>query len=119
MLNSLHQVTGRFEFLLPNRSSPRRHAAHSIFVKAFYALGYKGKLTPHGIRVTGRTILGEQGHPRDVLERQLAHTDVKHVRAYDQGDRLETRRDVMQGWANYLDGMCSQGEIANIQSAAK
>jgi integrase len=66
-------------------------------------MGYSGKFSPHGIRVTGRTILGEQGHPRDVLERQLAHRDAKHVRAYDQGDRLEARSVIMQQWADYLD----------------
>ena len=113
-LVSLHKITGRFDHILPNRSTPRRHAAHSIFIKAFYALGYEGKLTPHGIRVTGRTILGEQGHPKDVLERQLAHIDAKHVRAYDQGDRLETRRVVMQGWADYLDGVCSDASVTSI-----
>lgn len=104
-LKSLHKVSGRFDYILPNRNSPRKHAAHSIFIKAFYALGYEGKLTPHGVRVTGRTILGEQGHPKDILERQLAHVDAKHVRAYDQGDRLETRRVIMQGWADYIDGL--------------
>ena len=87
-------------------------------MKAFYSLGYKDKLTPHGVRVTGRTILGEQGHPRDVLERQLAHADVKHVRAYDQGDRLEARREVMQSWANYLDGLCADAKVINIRQKA-
>jgi integrase len=118
-LVSLHKITGRFDHILPNRSTPRRHAAHSIFIKAFYALGYEGKLTPHGIRVTGRTILGEQGHPKDVLERQLAHIDAKHVRAYDQGDRLETRRVVMQGWADYLDGVCSDASVTSIRPQAQ
>jgi integrase len=119
MLEGLHKVTGHFVHLLPNRSDPKKHAAHSIFLKAFHALGYEGKFTPHGVRVTGRTILGEQGHPRDALERQLAHIDAKHVRAYDQGDRLETRREIMQGWADYLDGLCSKTNIANIRERAR
>ena len=79
-------------------------------------MGYKGKFTPHAVRVTGRTILGEQGHPKDALERQLAHIDAKHIRAYDQGDRLETRREIMQGWADYLDGLCSNANVTNIRS---
>jgi len=110
-LNLLREITGKFDYLLPNRSNPRKHAAHSIFVKAFYGLGYEGKLTPHAIRVTGRTILGEQGHPKDVLERQLAHIDAKHIRAYDQGDRLEARREVMQGWADYLDAVVAGNNV--------
>ena len=115
VLRGLQALTGRFEHVFPNRNRPRDHVTPSIFVKAFEAMGYKGKFTPHGVRVTGRTILGEQGHPKDVLERQLAHIDAKHIRAYDQGDRLEARRHVMQGWADYLDGLCSDAKVTNIR----
>jgi integrase len=95
--------------LLPNRKNPRRPASPGILNKAFVSMGYEGKFSAHAVRVTGRTILGEQGHPRDVLERQLAHREKKEVRAYDQGDRLEARRVVMQGWADYLDGLRKGG----------
>jgi len=111
MLEVLYGITGSFEYLIPNRRDPKKHAAESLFVKAFYSLGYTGKFSPHGIRVTGRTILGEQGHPKDVLEKQLAHQDAKHVRAYDQGDRLEARSVIMQQWADYLD---AQVEGSNV-----
>jgi len=113
-LKVLYALSGRFEYAIPNRNTPRKPAAHSLFVKTFYSLGYKDKLTPHGVRVTGRTILGEQGHPRDALERQLAHIDKKHVRAYDQGDRLETRREIMQGWADYLDGLSAGASVTSV-----
>ena len=89
--------------------------APTLLVKAFNSMGYTGKFSPHGIRVTGRTILGEQGHPRDVLERQLAHQDAKHVRAYDQGDRLEARRVIMQQWADYLDGLCQGSNVVSLK----
>jgi integrase len=118
LLKLMRAVNRASEYLIPNRKNPRKPAAHSIFIKAFYSLGYAGKLTPHGVRVTGRTILGEQGHDRDVLERQLAHRDKKEVRAYDQGDRLEARRTVMQGWADYLDGLCSGANVVKINSKA-
>ena len=111
LLGILRPLTGSSEYLIPNRSDLKRPAAHSLFVKAFYGMGYAGKFSPHGIRVTGRTILGEQGHPRDVLERQLAHIDAKHVRAYDQGDRLEARRVVMQQWADYLDALVDGNKV--------
>ena len=95
VLGRISAVSGQFDHLVPNRNDPKRCASHSLLIKALHSMGYGGKLSPHAIRVTGRTILGEQGHPRDVLERQLAHVDKKHVRAYDQGDRLEARREVM------------------------
>jgi hypothetical protein len=83
-------------------------------------MGNAGKFTPHGIRVTGRTILGEQGHPRDLLERQLAHREKKLVRAYDQGERLEPRRRIMQAWADYLDGLTAGGaDVVNLKAAAR
>jgi integrase len=118
ILKLLRAVNRSSEYLIPNRNNPRKGAAHSLFIKALYSLKYTGKFTPHGIRVTGRTLLGEQGHDRDVLERQLAHRDKKEVRAYDQGDRLEARRKVMQGWANYLDGLCAGANIVNIKVKA-
>jgi integrase len=120
LLRLLRPITGASEYLLPNRAHPKRHASASILIKAFEAMGYANRLSPHGVRVTGRTILGEQGHPKDLLERQLAHQEKKHIRAYDQGDRLEKRRKIMQGWADYLDGLMSGGaEVVNINAAAR
>lgn len=117
MLKIWRALTGSSPYLLPNRKTPKRHASHMVLVKAFNAMGYEGKFSPHGVRVTGRTILGEQGHPRDVLERQIAHREKKEVRAYDQGDRLEARRVLMQGWADYLDGLCAGANVVNINTA--
>lgn len=117
-LKTLRTVTGPSPYILPNRKNPKRHAALTVLAKAFSAMGYDGRFSPHGVRVTGRTILGEQGHPKDVLERQLAHRDKKEVRAYDQGDRLEARRVVMQGWADYLDGLRRGGNVVPLKRPA-
>ena len=114
LLERMRIVSGQFDHLVPNRSDPQRPASLSLLIKAMHSMGYGGKFSPHAIRVTGRTILGEQGHPRDVLERQLAHVDMKHVRAYDQGDRLEARGIIMQQWADYLDGLCSGADVINL-----
>lgn len=119
LLRVLQGISGSFPYLVPNRNDPRRHATHSVLIKAFGSMGYTGKFSPHGIRVTGRTILGEQGHPRDVLERQLAHQDAKHVRAYDQGDRLEARRVVMQQWADYLDGLRAGADVVSLNKSRR
>jgi integrase len=118
LLRLLRSVTGVSEYIVPNRAHPKRHASESILIKAFESMGYADKLSPHGVRVTGRTILGEQGHPRDLLERQLAHREKKVVRAYDQGERLEPRRKIMQGWADYLDGLTAGANVVNMKAAA-
>lgn len=117
LLKLLRSVTGVSPYLVPNRAHPKRSASASILIKAFEAIGFP-EFTPHGVRVTGRTILGEQGHSKDLLEHQLAHREKKVVRAYDQGDRLEARRPLMQGWADYLDGLTSGAQVVNIRSSA-
>lgn len=119
VLKGLQAIDPLTEVVFPNRKSPHKPVSHSVLVKAFYSMGLKDHITPHAIRVTGRTILGEQGHPRDALERQLAHREKKEVRAYDQGDRLETRRAIMQGWADYLDGLIAGASVANMAVATK
>jgi integrase len=119
LLRLLRPVIGVSEYLVPNRSHPKLPASPSILIKAFESMGYAEKFTPHGVRVTGRTILGEQGHPRDLLERQLAHREKKIVRAYDQGDRLEARRPIMQGWADYLDRLIGGAVVVNIKTGTR
>jgi integrase len=117
LLTLLKATTGSSPYIFPNRATPKRHASETALLKAFNSMGYEGKFSPHAVRVTGRTILGEQGHPRDVLERQIAHRERKEVRAYDQGDRLEARRVVMQGWADYLDGLQNGADVIAINRA--
>jgi integrase len=119
LLTSMRLVTPASEFVFPGRTNPRKPSSHTILVKAFYSMGYKDRITPHAIRVTGRTILGEQGHPRELLERQLAHREKKEVRAYDQGDRLEARRPIMQGWADYLNALVAGRPVTNLAEAKK
>lgn len=119
VLKGLQAIDPLTEVVFPNRDTPHRSVSHSVLVKAFYSMGFKDRITPHAIRVTGRTILGEQGHPRDALERQLAHREKKEVRAYDQGDRLETRRDIMQGWADYLDALVAGKKVSTMADARR
>lgn len=69
-------------------------------------LGYTNEqMTPHGFRAMARTILDEVLHVRiDWVEHQLAHT-VKDTngRAYNRTSHLDSRREMMQKWADYLD----------------
>ena len=67
-------------------------------------------MTPHGFRAMARTILDEVlGVRVDWIEHQLAHA-VKDAngRAYNRTSHLESRRQMMQTWADYLDGLKAQ-----------
>ena len=54
------------------------------------------------------TILNEKklqwGFDADIIEAQLAHKEQNSVvEAYDRSTYFEQRRQLMQGWADYLD----------------
>jgi integrase len=61
--------------------------------------------TPHGFRATFRTWAAEKtDSPADVVEAALAHTQGKLTAAYQRGDLLEKRRELMAAWAAYVEG---------------
>ena len=71
-------------------------------------MGYsKEVMTAHGFRAMGRTIMDEVlGERVDLIEHQLAHR-VKdpNGRAYNRTAHLPAQREMMQRWADYLDGL--------------
>ncbi len=78
---------------------------------ALRSMGYaKEVMTGHGFRAMARTVLDEVLNERvDLIEHQLAH-QVKDVngRAYNRTAHLPARREMMQRWADYLDGLKSK-----------
>jgi len=52
--------------------------------------------------------LRENGYPRDLAERALAHAVVNKVEAaYHRTDLLEQRRPMMDKWAEFVTGKTS------------
>lgn len=75
-------------------------------------MGYKDKLTGHGIRATLSTALNELGYPKEWIEAQLSHSDKDQIRAtYNHAQYIEQRRNMMQEWADKLDQMIDQHVI--------
>jgi integrase len=69
-------------------------------------MGYKDKLTGHGIRATISTALNELDYPKQWIEAQLSHSDKDQIRAtYNHAQYIEQRRKMMQEWANKLDNL--------------
>ena len=69
----------------------------------------KTEITGHGFRAMARTILGEVLRiGADFIEHQLAHAAKDpNGRAYKRMAFLAQRREMMQTWADYLDGLKS------------
>lgn len=68
------------------------------------SIGYKGKLTAHGMRSIACTYLNETGENPFIVEACLAHIMGNEVhKAYNKSDYLKLRKSVMQKWGGYVE----------------
>ncbi|MDA0224652.1 MAG: tyrosine-type recombinase/integrase [Proteobacteria bacterium] len=106
------------EHLFPNTRDPRRSASHTFLNKAVVGLGFKG-FSPHGIRSTGSTMLHDMGFRSEIIERQLAHQErSKTARSYNRALYLDERRQMMQSFADFLDGLCAGAKVTAFKRAS-
>lgn len=111
LLEELQALTGHQELLFPSPLRSGRRGVQPIS-DAVPSIALKGlgiapdKHTAHGFRVSASTMLHEQGYSSQVIELCLAHKDTNAVRAiYNRSERLAERRELMQAWADYIDGL--------------
>ena len=62
-------------------------------------------MVPHGWRSTASTLLNEYQWPADAIERQLAHVPGGVRAVYNYAQYLDTRRTMLQWWADFLDAL--------------
>ena len=106
ILRNLYPITGRGAQVFPNRNDATRVISENTVLKIIEGMGYKGKMTGHGFRSLARSLLGEMGHRREVLEAMLSHTIENATEAaYVRTTYLEERRGIMQAWADYLQNI--------------
>ena len=119
LLRELHRASGNRQYLFPNTRNPRTCMTVTTINRALERMGYQGKFSGHGFRSTASTLLNEMGYRPDLIERQLAHAERNKVRAaYNQAQYLEERAGMMQGWADYIDGLKGGNVVAGKFSAA-
>jgi integrase len=96
---------------------PSRPISDMALVAAYRRIGIdtRTEVVPHGWRATARTLLHEKlGYSPEAIELQLAHEVPDTLgRAYNRTQFLETRREMMQRWADYLDRL-KAGEPAQV-----
>ncbi len=92
------------ENIFPGVFSKKGRIHGNSLLEALDLLGYKGAQTGHGFRGLANTILLELGYEEKHIDVQLAHNKRSRVKqAYDHAKYLDQRRDLMQGWADYID----------------
>lgn len=98
-------------YLFCHRSEPRQVISENTFNMLLQRLGFKDRLTGHGIRATLSTALNELGYNKDWIEAQLSHSDKDKIRgAYNHAAYIEQRRRMMQDWADKLDAWEEEGK---------
>lgn len=93
-------------YLLVHRYETQEMISENTLNTAISRMGYKGRLTGHGIRATISTALNEVGFVEEWIEAQLSHADTNQIRAaYNHAEYVEPRRRMMQYWADLLDAL--------------
>ncbi|WP_379544379.1 tyrosine-type recombinase/integrase [Psychrobacter sp. R86515] len=112
-LRNIQSITGHKEFVFASmRGSSNAYISKATLVQIFHRLGYKDVQCAHGFRASAKTLLMEQPELRYsdiVTELQLGHR-IKdtHGGAYNRLDEIDTRVQMMQDWADYIDELRSR-----------
>ena len=100
------------KYLLCHQYNPNEIISENTLNYGLRRIGYKDRLTGHGIRATLSTALNELGYNKDWIEAQLSHaTSDRNVirKTYNHAEYVEQRREMMQDWADRLDAWALEG----------
>jgi integrase len=116
LLESLKRAGGNSRFVFPSIRSRKIPMSVGTVRLTLRAMGYTmEEMCAHGFRALASTNLNEMGWNRDVIELSLSHTEKDAVRAaYNHAERLPERREMMQAWADWLDGLRQKARMAEI-----
>lgn len=116
ILREQHALTGHGRYVFPSIRAGGLPMSDGTINAALRAMGYDSSThVAHGFRATARTLLDEvMGERPDLIEAQLGHAVHGPLgRAYNRATHMPARVEMMQRWADYLDGLRS----ASIQGA--
>jgi integrase len=112
LLRELHEFSGSGRFIFPSIRARTDTISDAGPLNALRDMGYdQNTMTLNGFRSMASTRLNEMGIRPDLVEAQLAHKDPDAVRmVYNRAEYLDERREMMQWYADYLDGLRVQPE---------
>jgi integrase len=119
ILKQLQPFSGHSKYCFPSYRTPDRPITDATLTAALHRMGYQNEQTLHGFRAVARTVLDEVlGFPPDQIEHQLAHQVRDSLgRAYNRTSHLPARRQMMQQWADYLDGLKAGAKVIPLRQA--
>lgn len=106
MFEELRVLAGDSTLVLPGRGSLIKPFASNALNSALEGISFPiAPFTIHDLRRTGSTILHEQGFSSDVVEKALNHSIGGTRGVYNRAEYAEQRRQMLQAWADYVDGL--------------
>lgn len=115
LLDVMKPISGHTEYVFPSQRNPLRHANEQTPNVALKRMGFKDKLTAHGMRALASTTLNEEGFDYDIVEMALAHLDKNETRrSYNHAKYLTRRRIMMDWWSKRIQ----EAATGNMSMAA-
>jgi integrase len=115
LLDVMKPISGHKEYVFPSQRNPLRHANEQTPNVALKRMGFKDKLTAHGMRALASTTLNEEGFDYDIVEMALAHLDKNETRrSYNHAKYLTRRRIMMDWWSKRIE----EAATGNMSMAA-
>ena len=113
-ISLLEQIPRKSDYLFPGlRGNP--HLSNMAMLKFLKHVMQRPELTVHGFRSTFKDWAMEAtDYPGELSEAQLAHVIANKAQAaYERGDKLERRREMLGSWCDYLE---SGGNVVSLNS---
>ncbi|EJQ0137844.1 tyrosine-type recombinase/integrase [Escherichia coli] len=109
LLEMLKPVTQPISsFVFAGRNDKTKPISENAVLLVIRQIGYEGLASGHGFRHQFSTIMNEHEWPADAIEKQLAHANSGSIRGiYNHAQYMDKRREMMQWWADWLDGKVS------------
>jgi integrase len=121
ILRELHQLTGSGRYLFPSVRSTAKPISDNTLNAGLRRMGFgSDEIVSHGWRAVFRTLADEKLQERiDIIEAQLAHQVADALgRAYNRTSFLKERRELMDRWGEYLDGLKAGGKLIPLKRPA-
>jgi integrase len=121
LFRELRVLASTSVWVLPGRGTLTKPFAHNAINDALKTALQDQKIpafTIHDLRRTASTLLHEDGWPSDVVEKALNHT-IGGVRGvYNRAEYAEQRKEMLQFWADYIDGLAPVSNLVVSHSVA-
>ncbi len=122
LFKELRGLAGRSPWALPGRD-PDSPISMTTLNQIMYVakkkpgLEWLGDIWIHDLRRTASTHLHEMGWDSDVIEKSLNHAIGGIRGVYNRAKYADSRREMLQAWANYLDGLEGGSNVVPIKMA--